>query len=367
VGGSLTCNNLCCANFMCSIFYSMGAPYKWVWGAPGSAEVEKELGATVAAARALQALHGAGIAVVGSARVPGFYGSDCDEAALKARYGVHVEMVPLTDLYRRIQTTPPQQERAALQRLAGLKAKCDASPDALKLSARTYAALKQIAKETGAAGLAVRCWPELRDDLGVDVCLPMGVLGDDGIPCSCEADVPGALTMLMQFELTGRRFGPPALLDMVSIDAKNNSVGLWHCGVCSPSLAQPGSLCFCEHSIAKEWDPKTVTGLVLDLAMKPGPATLCRLQGTDASRFLAVDGEIIKKAPDFRGSYAEFRPRGMSAADLANTVMVQGMTHHYSVAFSQHAGLIREAAYWLGIEEIDAVPADSPGARFGKI
>lgn len=365
-GGPLTVNDLCCANFMTSIFYSMGVPYKWLWGAPGSAEVEKEIAATAAAARAMTALRNATLVVVGSSRVPGFYGSNFDETAIKGRYGTQVERVPLTEFYKRFGCVAPAKEKAAVRKIKNIGAVCRCGEDDIERSAQAYVALKEMAEEYGAAGLAVRCWPEIRDDLGVDTCLPMGLLGDDGIPCSCEADVPGLLTMIMQYELNGRRTGPPSLLDMVSYDEKKKSVGLWHCGVCSPSLGG-GGMTVCRHNIVEQGSPEAKMGLLLELNMKPGPATLCRLQGDAADEYIAAAGEVLKTPPKFRGSYAEFKPETVSAEDLLNTVMTQGVTHHYSLAYSDHLALIDEFAYWLDLEEIAVVPAGERGARFGKI
>lgn len=367
IGGPLTVNNLCCANFMASIFYAQSVPYKWTWGAPGAKAVRHDIADTVAAVRGITGLRGACIGVVGSGRVPGFYGSNFDETALKTRYGVNVRRIPLTEFYKLFKSVTSRRVKTAKEKIRAGADTVDATDDDLARSARGYLAFKDLAAEHECHALAIRCWPEMRDDLEVDACLPMALLGDEDLLCSCEADVPGLLTMMLQHGLTNRQAGPPALLDMVSIDARGNFVGLWHCGVSSPSLCAKGTACICRHSIVKQGSPDAPMGLVLESAMKHGPASLCRLQDDDAGRYLALDGAVLKRKPEFRGSYAAFQPAGLSAADLLNTAMVQGVTHHYSLGYTHHAARFAEAAYWLGLEPIDPVPANTPGATLGRV
>jgi L-fucose isomerase-like protein len=365
-GGALTVNNLCCANFMTSIMHSMGVPYKWVFAAPGDAAAEHGIGGTMRCIRAIAALRNATIAVVGAGRVPGFFGSNGDETAIKARYGVNVRLLALTDLYAKYKAVKPKQAADEISQIKKIS-KCAADAADVERSARMTLALKAIADEHNAAALAVRCWPEIRDDLQVETCLPMALLADGGVLCSCEADVPGALSMMLQYELTARKAGPPTLLDMVSINEKADFVGLWHCGVSAPSLAQPGTACACLHSIVAEGSPDAPKGLVLESAGRPGPATLLRLQDPGAGRYLAVSGDVLKRKPEFHGSYAAFRPAGMSAADLLNTILTQGVTHHYALAYTDHLDLIREAAYWLDIEAIPVNPDAGPVSHFGIV
>jgi L-fucose isomerase-like protein len=366
-GGPLPVNNLCCANFMASIFHAQGVPYKWAWGAPGSANVCGAIADTAAAVRGMAALRGAVIGVVGSGRVPGFYGSNFDETAIKSRFGVSARRIPLTEFYKLFKSASGAKVKAAAGRIRASAGVIKATDEEIARSARAFVALRDLAADNECSALAVRCWPEMRDDLAVEPCLPMALLTDEGILCSCEADVPGLLTMMLQHALTNGEAGPPALLDMVSLDPAGKFAGLWHCGVSSPSLCDKGAACICRHSIVGQFDPAAPAGLVYESAMKPGDATLCRLQGDDAGRYLAVEGRVLKRKPEFRGSYAPFAPNGMSAADLVNTAMVQGLTHHYSLAYTRHAGRFAEAAYWLGLEPIEPVPASAPGAALGRV
>lgn len=366
-GGPLTCNNLCCANFLASIFYSMDVPYKWVSGAPGDADVTAALTETMIVARTIEKMKSVTMGVVGGGRVPGFFGSNFDEVALKTRFGVSVRRLTISEFYSAFKAAKPARIKSAVQKIKDSATKCAKDAGALERSARAFVALKEVAAANECDSLAVRCWPELREDLDTDPCLPMALLGDEGLLCSCEGDVPGLLTMMYQFELTRRTQGPPALLDMVSLDAKLGSVGLWHCGIASPSLCDKASLCAVRHSIVMQDNPRGKMGLTLESTLKAGPVTVCRFQDPGAGRYLAVEGKILARKARFRGSYAEFKPESMSAADLLCTVMSQGVTHHYSLARSYHMNLIDETAYWLGLEKIETVSEYDRDSHFGRV
>ena len=43
-------------------------------------------------------------------------------------------------------------------------------------------------------------------------------------------------------------------------------------------------------------------------------------------------------------------------ADLVNTVMVEGIEHHFVVGRGHHAAALSELAAWAGLKPIEAVP-----------
>jgi hypothetical protein len=51
--------------------------------------------------------------------------------------------------------------------------------------------------------------------------------------------------------------------------------------------------------------------------------------------------------------------------DLVNSILTQGITHHYSLAVTYHLDEIEEFAYWLGIHPIGMVPFNEGQGAFG--
>jgi len=62
--------------------------------------------------------------------------------------------------------------------------------------------------EIDAAG--VQCWDSIQDNYGCATCVSMSMLGEKMIPCACEVDVAGVISMYMLALAAGR---PPAILD----------------------------------------------------------------------------------------------------------------------------------------------------------
>ena len=91
-----------------------------------------------------------------------------------------------------------------------------------------YHALKHWFDEEGVTAIGIKCWPEL----GVREMTPCGALAriaTEGKLITCEADVHGMITLLMQKYLTD---SPPFFADVIDIDEKDNSllfVALWFC------------------------------------------------------------------------------------------------------------------------------------------
>ena len=57
---------------------------------------------------------------------------------------------------------------------------------------------------------AIQCWESIQKNYGCATCLSMSMLGEKMIPCACEVDIAGAVSMYMLTLAAGR---PSALLD----------------------------------------------------------------------------------------------------------------------------------------------------------
>jgi L-fucose isomerase-like protein len=94
--------------------------------------------------------------------------------------------------------------------------------------------LDQIIAEFKLDALAVRCWLEMQQQLGVSPCVLLGEMNDRGIAAACEVDVGNAVVMHALGAMSGKGV---ACLDW------NNNYGeeedkciLFHCGPVPPSL-----------------------------------------------------------------------------------------------------------------------------------
>ena len=366
-GGALRANSFCCQNFYTSILHARGVPFKWVWGAPGAEELTRQLERTVTAVRALEQLRRTKVAVLGSGRVPGFYGSNFDELALKERFGVSVSRIDLSEVFRRAAALGAAEAEAGVVELRDRTSiEGGVTDEALERVSRMHVALTSLAAEGDFDGLAIRCWPEYVDIYGTVVCANIGLLNDEGIVTSDEADLLGLVSMLCQRYVTQER-EVPTLLDWSYTDFEANAVGLWHCGATACGLARAGTTpVSAMHSILGRAEGETPTGVVIEQLLRLGPATVFRLCGAEGARALCFTGEVMDSPMIFQGAYASLKLDDLEARDLVNTILVSGVEHHYSLCYTRHEDELDELMYWLDVEPLEVVPYDEGRGAFAR-
>lgn len=155
-------------------------------------------------------------------RVPGFYTSNFDEMKLRREFGTTVEVLELLEIVNTAQNLP--EERLAKAREIVKKSSssvCCVGEGDLELAAKMLGAFFAMADKYALNSFAVRCWPEFSDIFGIAPCAVLGMLSDNGLPTSCEGDVPGAVTMMILQKLAGG--GIPFFVDLISYDEEANT------------------------------------------------------------------------------------------------------------------------------------------------
>ncbi len=94
--------------------------------------------------------------------------------------------------------------------------------------------LDEVIEEYRLDAVAIRCWIEMQQQLGISPCVLLSELNERGIPAACEVDIGNAIAMHALRQASGE---PAALLDW------NNNYGdeddkciLFHCGPVAHSL-----------------------------------------------------------------------------------------------------------------------------------
>jgi L-fucose isomerase-like protein len=175
--------------------------------------------------------------VVGAvgARTTPFKTVRVDEVALQ-RHGITVETLDFSDIIARVKalsTSSPayQDKRQALMAYAP----CEEIPErAFENLSRLGVVLDQVVSEYQMDAVAVRCWIELQQQLGISVCVLMGEMNNRGVPAACEVDIANAVTMQALRLASG---SPSALLDWNNnYDDDEDRCILFHCGPVPASL-----------------------------------------------------------------------------------------------------------------------------------
>jgi len=275
------------------------------------------------------------------ARPDGFWTCRVNEKALQ-RLGATTVTLDLSEVIAAV--VKMDEDSPEVKKIQGeIATQCDLSgapPAALSKIARFEAFLKGFAEEKQLDGLAIQCWTSLQGNLGICSCSSMGRLGDAGIPCACESDVLGLLSM-HALKLAGG--GPSALADWNNLHNEDDDLAnLWHCGVFPPSFAKAKPRLWYSEIIADTVGRDNAWGLY-EFEVQDGPVTLLRATQDPDGGFMAVVVPATiepTKAKTF-GAYGWARIKGLRK--LYRDVLVRYFPHHVAITRGQVQDIIWEA------------------------
>ncbi len=276
------------------------------------------------ARRVLRKLQGTRLGLVGR-HPPGFDTCRFDEEGIRRRFGVEVRRLSMDELFQRARACRADNvariHAQARADLVGLDA-MEAEP--LDKSFRAYAALREFADEAQLGAIAVRCWPETFTAYGCAVCGAMARLNEERVPAACEADTLGALTTFIVQELGA---APALLVDVVDMDARDNTMVVWHCGLAPLSMCDEADTPRATiHSNRKK-------PLLHEFALKPGRITLARLSQARGRLTLAIGrGHMIRAPRSFSGTAGVLRPDA-GTGWLRDTLIDAALEHHFSIVY----------------------------------
>jgi L-fucose isomerase-like protein len=194
---------------------------------------------------------------------------------------------------------------------------------------------------------------------GMSGCLVNALLNSSGIVAGCEADVLSTVSMLALKHFTGKS---TALMDLPKFDTADESLMLWHCGTAPFDMADSRGVILDRHYFAdysKDERLKDV-GPITDVIFKPGEVTVFRFTA-DADYFYYFTGRTFSEGKkNFDGSRGWVRElklyrEPIKVVDLMNTMLVNGLPHHYPMVLEDVSKFIEEFAYWVGLKKVKKV------------
>jgi len=234
------------------------------------------------------------------------------------------------------------------------------SPAALVRSAKLELFLRRWRQSNAIDAMAVQCWSALQAHYGVCSCAAMGRLGEEGIPCACESDVLGALSMHAAILASG---SPAALADWNNRHSEDDElVNLWHCGVFPVSLAETPPKYGVHKILATSGaaKPEDAEGTV-EFVMRPGPLTLCRVtqDGAGAWKAVVAAGRVESNPAVTFGAYGWCRLPNLQR--LYRDVLLRHFPHHVALTASHVGNALWEAlGNYLGMSVFHAAQ-ETPG------
>jgi len=358
IGGRLRLNAFCGLNLAAHALGRADVPYGWLYAHPEKEGLGDELRALAtpsssgyqllaardemddaAAERVLAALKGSKISVVGK-HPDGFDTCEYDEDLLRNMVGMSVDTITTDDLFERAKSVDADRVAAAKAQTASLKGIDEVDQEQLDRSLRVFCGLQDVAQDTGAKALGVRCWPEMFTDYGCAACGPMAMMNENKVPSACEADVHGALSQLMLQELSGE---PAWMTDLVDITPEDDTAVLWHCGLAPLSMKDP------EAEAEATIHTNRRMPLLHQFPIKPGRVTLARLsRAKNETRMMIAGAEVVRAPMAFTGTSGTIkfdRPAG----EVCAIVLEEGMEHHFALVYGEHRPALRSIAKKLGV------------------
>ena len=299
--------------------------------------------------RVVNGMRGLVVGAIG-ARTTAFKTVRIDEVALQ-RHGITMETLDLADVFARMDAikTGDAAYAAKSQTLEGYVPWDGVPGDAFDKIVRLGVVLDAVIDEYQMDAIALRCWIELQQQLGISACVLMGELNDRGVVAACEVDVGNAVAMSALSLASGK---PATCLDW------NNNYGeeddkciLFHCGPVPRSLM-------------------TDRGRIVDHAILANAVGEGRSYGCHVGRIAPVDftfGSLLTDSGKLRlylgqGAFTPdpIPPEFFGCAGVAEIARLQdvllhvgrnGYRHHVSVTPGLVQDPVREALeHYLGFQ-----------------
>jgi len=274
---------------------------------------------------------------------PGMVDATADEADLEKVLGVTAIHIGLDALLEAAQAASPGEAAAAARRLisqtGGVR---DISEQALADNLRLYLGIGELVRRNKLDGYSVRCWPELRDLHKITPCAAHALMSQDGIPNTCEVDLPALITTYILNRLAGT---PAFNFDITAYLAEEGAIQFAHCGAADPWLAgDPKRALVRAHM-------RTGTGATVEFPFQEGTATLAKLlRPQDGKlRLFVAHGQVIQSCDGVRGSVATVRPEPTAAAFL-DTMMRKSVEHHVALVYGDWTAELAHFCEFTGVE-----------------
>ncbi|MCK4923830.1 MAG: hypothetical protein KAS61_02580 [Spirochaetes bacterium] len=255
---------------------------------------------------------------------------------------------------------PEDVVREELDRLGSQTTRGRIGSDKIELSVRMYRAIRNLCDAQEYDAVAFSCWPKLMPLKGMSGCLINALLNNAGTVAGCEADVLSTVSMLALHYLTG---STTVLMDLSKFDTQDNTLMMWHCGTSPFDMADGKGVRLDRHYFADYTKDARLkdAGPITDVVFRPSDMTVFRFIG-EADSFYYFTGKTLgDEKKSFHGSRGWVRDlklysEPIEVLDLINTMLVQGLPHHYPMVLENATKLIEELAFWLGLKKISRIP-----------
>jgi len=327
--------------------------FKWFFGSIDSKYFKPRFEITIKALKAVKSLENARVAQIGKL-ADGHINHMVDPRVIYKNLKVNVsrdyEVEDIMALGEKISAAEVESE---YKKLIGAVKIGKASEEKIKYSVQLYLAITKVVRENNYSAVAFSCWPKLMPKKEMVGCLVNSMLNSIGVPGGCEADVLSTISMIVLSSLTKK---PVAVMDLPKFDEKDDSLLLWHCGSAPKEMANSRG-CICDRHYFAEYDESIKNcAPITDIIFKKSDVTVFRFFD-DGKGFYYFTGKFFnedkKSFNGSRGWVGELKlyQEPVKVMDLANTMILNGLPHHYPIVMENAGIYLEEIGYWLGLNK----------------
>ncbi len=197
--------------------------------------------------------------------------------------------------------------------------------DGLRGAEQIYNAIKQIVDERALKALTIRCF-DLLTTIRNTGCYALAQLNSEGIPSSCEGDVPALLSMMIARALTGRT-GFQA--NPASIDVETGEMLFAHCTIPFDLVDE---FCYDTHF-------ESGIGVGIHGHYPEGQVTVFKISGS-LDRVFIAEGELFRNQYEVNLCRTQVWLR-LDPAD-ARYFLTDPIGNHHIIIPGHHGALLRE-------------------------
>ena len=318
-----------------------GKRFVWTIGQV-TAEQARRVVCAARAGKVAGTLRRARFGMVGAA-CPGMLDVAANEADLEKALGakaIHIELEALLEAAR---AAAPGEAAAAAQRLISQTGGTrEIGEQALADNLRLYLGIGELVRRNQLDAYCVRCWPELRDRHKITPCTAHALMSEEGVPSTCEIDLPALITTYILNRLAGT---PAFNFDITAYLAEEGAIQFAHCGAAAPSLAgDPQRALLRTHM-------RSGTGATVEFSFQEGTATLAKLllPRDGRLRMFVARCQVIPSGHGVRGSVATVVPEPTAAAFM-DTMMREAVEHHVALVYGDWTRELAHFCEFTGVE-----------------
>lgn len=271
-----------------------------------------------------------------------FWTTMCNEGELLEKFNIQLSPIPMPELTCEVLRVKAEEEAKVKEVLDYCKENMEISINDLELEnvAALKVAMKNLALKYGCKAIAIQCWNQLQNQLGIMPCAANALLNDEGIPVVCETDIHGAITSLM-VEAAGMGETRSFFADWTirHPDILNGEL-LQHCGPWPISIANEKAKL--TYPLAFN-HPGSLTA-----EAKHGEISLVRFDGDNGEYSLLLGNALGVNGPRCMGTYLWIEVKNIKKLEAK---IVEGPYIHHCVGIHKNVvPVLYEACKYIGIK-----------------